>query len=85
MRCCGNCTWSISPIIEDDLISRYKVLLKNLNYNLCDFTSIQFNMDDTITNPNYYSNCAASPYGLNDPTKYGRNFSGAFYKVKKMR
>ena len=48
-------------------------------------SNIQFNMDDTITNPNYYSNCAASPYGLNDPTKYGRNFSGAFYKVKKMR
>lgn len=41
-----------------------------------------FNLHDTITNPNYYSNNAARPYGLNDPTKYGRNFTGAFYKVK---
>ena len=44
---------------------------------------VSFNMDDTITNPNYYSNSAASPYGLNDPSKFGRNFAGAFYKVKK--
>lgn len=42
-----------------------------------------YNYDDTITNPNYYSNNAASPYGLNDKTKFGRNFAGAFYKVKK--
>lgn len=40
---------------------------------------VMFNMDDTITNSNYYSNSASSPYGLNDPTKYGRNFAGAFY------
>ena len=57
----------------------------HLQTTINNISNIQFNMDDTITNPNYYSNCAASPYGLNDPTKYGRNFSGAFYKVKKMR
>ena len=42
-----------------------------------------FNMTDTITDPNFYSNHAASPIGLNNHSKYGRNFSGAFYKVKK--
>ena len=41
---------------------------------------IRFNYDDTITNPNYYSNSAASPYGGNDQTKYGRNFAGVFYQ-----
>ena len=30
---------------------------------------------DTITNPNYYSNCA----GYQDPSKKGRFFAGAFY------
>ena len=40
---------------------------------------IRFNYDDTITDPNYYSNSAASPYGGNDQTKYGRNFAGVFY------
>lgn len=39
-----------------------------------------FNKVDTITNPDYYSNAAASPYGLNQPEKAGRNFVGAFYK-----
>lgn len=42
-----------------------------------------YNLDDTITNPNYYSNYAASEFGLNREDKYGRNFAGAFYKVKK--
>lgn len=41
-----------------------------------------YNDNDTITNPSYYSNSAASPYGLNDQSKYGRNFCGAFYKTK---
>ena len=40
---------------------------------------LRFNYDDTITNPNYYSNSAASPYGGNDLAKYGRNFAGVFY------
>ena len=44
-----------------------------------------FNMADTITDLKFYSNSAASPYGLNDPSKYGRNFAGAFYKVKKRK
>lgn len=37
---------------------------------------------DTITNSDYYSNSTSSPYGLNDPTKYGRNFIGAVYQEK---
>lgn len=43
---------------------------------------VKFNMDDTITNPGYYSNHASSPEGLNQEEKAGRNFTGAFYKVK---
>lgn len=38
------------------------------------------NQDDTITHPDYYSNCAASPKGGNDPTKLGRHFAGIFYQ-----
>lgn len=45
--------------------------------------NVVFNGNDTITNPEYYSNSAASPYGLNDPSKFGRNFMGVMYKVKK--
>lgn len=40
---------------------------------------VRFNYDDTITHPGYYSNNASSIYGLNDPSKYGRNFAGVFY------
>ncbi len=36
--------------------------------------------NDTITDSNYYSNFAASPYGLNDQSRAGRQFIGAFYK-----
>lgn len=42
--------------------------------------NVLFNMDDTISNPNYYSNNASSEYGLNQPEKFGRNFAGVFYK-----
>ncbi len=45
--------------------------------------NVVYNENDTITNPEYYSNSAASKYGLNDQSKFGRNFCGAFYKVKK--
>ena len=43
---------------------------------------MRFNMDNTRTNPNYYSNSMASPNGGNDPTKAGRNFAGVFFKPK---
>ena len=41
--------------------------------------NINFNMDDTITDPNYFSNSAANPAGLNDSSKYGRHFAGVFF------
>ena len=72
-------------IEEDDKgifhINLRKVISEQLNER--NIARVDFNMDDTITNPNYYSNSAASPYGLNDQKKLGRNFAGAFYKIKK--
>ena len=41
--------------------------------------NIVFNMDDTITNPSYYSNSASNVNGLNKEEKFGRNFAGVFY------
>ena len=41
--------------------------------------NVTFNMDDTITNPHYYSNNASSEKGLNQEEKYGRNFAGIFF------
>ena len=49
--------------------------------------NVVYDATDTITNPEYYSNSASSSYGLNDQSKFGRNFIGAFYqenvKIKK--
>lgn len=71
---------------EDGLyhINLRRIILNQLIERKLQLESIYFNSDDTITNPNYYSNCAASPYGLNDKSKAGRNFAGAFYKEKKL-
>ena len=55
--------------------------------NVLSVRRVKFNQDDTITNPYYFSNSAASPKGLNDKSKSGRNFAGLFYeepKVKKL-
>ena len=41
--------------------------------------NIQFNMDDTITHPAYYSNHASSKKGGNQPEKNGRHFAGLYY------
>lgn len=56
-----------------------KVIAKQLEMRNIDLENVEFNMDDTITNPNYYSNNASSPYGGNDQSKAGRNFAGLFY------
>lgn len=56
-------------VIENELLER------NIH-------TMEFNMDNTRTNPNYYSNSMASPNGGNDPTKSGRNFAGVFFKPK---
>lgn len=45
-------------------------------------TNSVFSKIDTISDPRFYSNAAASPNGLNMPEKAGRNFSGLFYKSK---
>ncbi len=61
-------------------IDMRKVILNQLaERNIKD---MRFNMDNTRTNPNYYSNSMASPNGGNDPTKSGRNFAGVFFKPK---
>ena len=59
--------------IEIDL---RKALLYQLNPN--DFETFIVNNDDTITNPNYYSNSASR----NDKSKAGRQFIGAYYKKR---
>lgn len=56
-------------VIENELLER------NIH-------TMEFNMDNTRTNPNYYSNSMANPNGGNDPTKSGRNFAGVFFKPK---
>lgn len=60
-----------------------KVIRKQLEERRIDLGKTLFNMDDTITNPHYYSNSASSPYGLNDPSKAGRHFAGMFYPKEK--
>lgn len=71
-------------IIEDNNgifhINLKKAIKQEMNER--NINHVIYNDNDTITNPLYYSNSAASPYGLNDQSKYGRNFCGAFYKVK---
>lgn len=56
-----------------------KVIKKQLMMRNIDLDNVSFNMDDTITNPNYYSNSASSLLGGNDPSKAGRHFAGLFY------
>lgn len=65
-------------------IDMRKVIRKQLSERHIDLDNVTFNMDDTIINPNYYSNSAASPYGLNDSSKAGRHFAGLFYPKGKM-
>ena len=71
---------------EDGLfhINLRKVIAKQLQErNVYGFPNTYFNNVDTITDPRFYSNAAASPYGLNQPEKAGRNFAGVFYSTKK--
>lgn len=76
--------WSNVIIEEKNGVFRIdlrKAIKKQLEER--NITKSIYNLDDTITNPNYYSNYASSESGLNNKNKYGRNFAGAFYKVKK--
>lgn len=73
-------TWEGGIYTDDNNIFHIdlrKVIAKQLQER--NISNVNFNMNDTITNENYFSNFAASPYGLNDPSKEGRNFDGIFY------
>lgn len=82
--------------LEDEVIKnggvspKFRIILRNaIKYQLMERginpNQIVFSDIDTITNPNYYSNSAASVNGLNKPEKFGRNFAGAFYKKEKVK
>ena len=67
-------------ITEKDGIYRINLrvaMLSQLNPEL--FETFIINSDDTITNPNYYSNSAART----DKAKDGRHFEGAYYQKTK--
>lgn len=64
-------------------IDMRKVIRKQLKDRYIDLAKVEFNMDDTITNPDYYSNSASSIYGKNDQSKAGRHFAGLFYPKTK--
>ena len=50
---------------------------------MSELTKISKFVFDTITDPNYYSNSAASASGLNDASKFGRQFIGAVYQKER--
>lgn len=62
-------------IFRIDLRSAIAKQLKNRNIKKWAMSTV-----DTDLNPHYCSNYAASKDGLNDPSKAGRNFAGAYYK-----
>lgn len=66
-------------------IDMRKIIAKQLMERKIVLSKVQWNMDDTITNPYYYSNSAASPCGLNEPSKLGRHFAGLFYPEQKIK
>lgn len=59
-----------------------KALLKEFIERNIKTSQIYFNLADTITDDEYYSNFASSPKGLNIEEKSGRQFIGAFYEDK---
>lgn len=69
-------------IFEENGIFRIDLrnaIAKQLAERNIDLGKTIFNLDDTITNPNYFSNCASSPRGGNDASKAGRHFAGLYY------
>lgn len=72
-----------NSIIDDNGIFRINLrqaLLEQLKERKIVLNHIRCNPADTITDSRYYSNFAASTYGLNDESKSGRHFAGAFYE-----
>ncbi len=58
-----------------------RAIAKQLKERNIDLYQAEFNMDDTITNPNYYSNAESR----RNPAKSGRNFAGLFYPQVKVK
>lgn len=61
-------------------INLRKVLIEEFKQAKIDLEKVCFSKIDTINNPNYYSNFASNESGLNDSSKFGRNFAGLFYE-----
>ncbi len=78
--------WKDSEAIKQREDGSYQIDLRkallyqfeSYNFEPEKFESFLVNNDDTITNPNYYSNSAARK----DPSKAGKQFTGAYYKVR---
>ena len=80
--------WALDKKLWEDAIilgkdKKFYINLRNAiikEFKERNIKNVRFSPIDTINNPNYYSNSASSIYGLNDQSKAGRNFVGAFYK-----
>lgn len=74
--------WTKTGALEADENGIYHIDLKAIIAHQLlkrNVGAIMFTPGDTITDLEYYSNSAASPYGGNDPSRFGRQFIGAFY------
>ena len=74
--------WKNSIVDENGIfrIDLRKALMEQFKERNIKVENITFNKRDTITDERYYSNFASSPNGLNDVSKAGRHFAGAFYE-----
>ncbi len=71
--------WSDAITCDEDgmfHIDLRRVVKRQLQERNIDDVAVLFNMDDTISNPNYYSNSQ----GRSNPEKFGRHFAGLFYE-----
>ena len=76
--------WKDAIWVDDDgfyHIDMRKAITQQLKERNIDFSKVRFNMDDTISNPNYFSNSL----GRLDEAKAGRHFTGAFYDKPKIK
>lgn len=76
--------WEDGIVVDDNglfHIDLRTVISKQLEER--NISHVFFDPTDTITDPNYYSNSAASASGLNDASKFGRQFIGAVYQKER--
>lgn len=74
--------WKEYEIIKQVADNEYRIDLRKallLQLEPAEFDSFIVNNEDTITNKNYYSNSAQKK----DPSKAGRQFTGAYYVKKR--